>query len=323
MKEFDFYLNKILKLRRDNKNGGAPHKPILLLSLISNIESGLIKTNRINITPELVSSFSKNWSNFVVGSHHHCVFALPFYHLRSSGFWTLEPKNGFELVVESKIAMKTFSNLDTAINCAMLDEELFVLLSDKISRDLIKSKIIEKYFPKAKTLKLNDGVKAILKMETEVLSEPSVDYVLKVRGLELSLELENFQEELFKRGAIFKRNIPKIYNNTCAISRLRVSTTFNASLIDACHIKPISLSLDDTMTNGISLTPTLHRAFDRGLISFNNHYEVIISTKYTESLESTYSISQFEGTQILLPKESKYHPNLNGIKWHRENVFKP
>jgi len=77
-----------------------------------------------------------------------------------------------------------------------------------------------------------------------------------------------FKEEVFIRSGIFKREIPKLYNNTCAISQLRIDATANISMVDACHIVPFSEAYDDTLTNGIALCPNLHRAFDRGLIYY-------------------------------------------------------
>lgn len=32
----------------------------------------------------------------------------------------------------------------------------------------------------------------------------------------------------------------------------------NAQLVDACHIVPFAISKDDTINNGISLSPNLH-----------------------------------------------------------------
>jgi putative restriction endonuclease len=62
------------------KNGGAPHKPILLLSVIRLFENGLLTNNQIYVLPELVASFKSNWSKLVT-TNHFPIFALPFYHL--------------------------------------------------------------------------------------------------------------------------------------------------------------------------------------------------------------------------------------------------
>jgi len=54
----DYFVYAFSHLRRDSKNGGAPHKPILLLSIVHEYELGRILDNKIFITPELTHSFS-------------------------------------------------------------------------------------------------------------------------------------------------------------------------------------------------------------------------------------------------------------------------
>jgi putative restriction endonuclease len=58
------------------KNGGAPHKPILLLSIIRLFESGIFPNNRIFILPELVASFKSNWSKLVDTNHWGIVVGV-------------------------------------------------------------------------------------------------------------------------------------------------------------------------------------------------------------------------------------------------------
>jgi len=89
------------------------------------------------------------------------------------------------------------------------------------------------------------------------------------------------------------------------------------SMIDACHIIPFAESYNDTITNGIALSPNMHRAFDRGLISIDNDYRVLVSSKFIES-DSVYSIRQFEGSSIILPENSSYYPSLENLAYHRE-----
>ena len=92
-------------------------------------------------------------------------------------------------------------------------------------------------------------------------------------------------------------------------------------MIDACHIVPFAESYNDTIENGISLCPNLHRAFDRGLLTINENYEVIISDSFSES-HNEYSLRQYAGTTILLPAEKKYHPLTDNLTWHQRHVFK-
>ena len=60
-----YYLKAFLTLRRDYKKGGAPHKPVLLLSIIQLFDSKQIDSERIFITPELVGVFKSTWNALV------------------------------------------------------------------------------------------------------------------------------------------------------------------------------------------------------------------------------------------------------------------
>ena len=154
-------------------------------------------------------------------------------------------------------------------------------------------------------------------IEDKILNESREQYQGEIR----KLLIEKDEEEIFLRGSLFKREIPKIYNNTCCISGMRIDTTINASMIDACHIVPFSQSYDDTVTNGIALCPNLHRAFDRGLIAIDDDYRVMVSTSFREE-ETSYSIANFENKRINLPLLSSYCPSVENFRWHRKNVFK-
>ena len=59
------YINKFQKIRTDNKNGEAPHKPVSLITLIELIQKQETPTNQIFLSPELVALYKDNWSILV------------------------------------------------------------------------------------------------------------------------------------------------------------------------------------------------------------------------------------------------------------------
>jgi putative restriction endonuclease len=314
MKDLSYYIYCFTHLKRDMKNGGAPHKPILILSLIEQFEKQSIYNNQIYISPELVSSFKTHW-NELVKSNHNPIFALPFYHLNSEPFWKLIPNIGCEKWIESKSSMRSFKNLTTAVNFTIIDIELKSLLENKENRDVLKFSLLDKYFPDTKMLfgSNSDNLNKI-----DVLNEPTEVYKRKIIELKSKLDENAFQEEVFVRSGIFKREIPKIYNNTCAISGLRIDATLNISMIDACHIVPFSEGYNDTLINGIALCPNLHRAFDRGLISVSDDYRVILNNNFVENKESSFNLYQFSGMQINLPNNEIFYPSLDNFSHHRK-----
>jgi len=305
------YVKKFAKLKVDRSRGVAPHKPILLLSVLERIEHQDIVSEEIKITPELIGSFKKNWALLVI-TDHSLNFALPFYHLKNDGFWQLIPNPGYEVALS--IQIKNLRNLNDAVAYAQLKSELFDLLTISENRNILRSVLLDTYFPQSKEKYTQDGTKEYLQaIEDKILHETPAQYQLEYDQLD--------EEDVFVRGNSFKQWVPKIYDYTCCISGLRITTDNNISMIDACHIVPFSESHNDTISNGISLCPNLHRAFDRGLIAFNDHYEVVVSSAFDEK-PSPYSIGQFKGKRILLPKDMQYLPDLKNFKWHWDNRFK-
>jgi putative restriction endonuclease len=316
---FNKYLLSFKKLRIDRAHGIAPHKPILLLSVAQSYQSDFYTAQRIYITPELVALFKSNWSQLVT-SNHDCRFALPFYYLTSDKFWKLVPRPGFENILRLSGAMRSFANLNAAIECAIIDDDLFALMKDEESNALLQQFLLDEYFPNSKinfSKPFGEKQRVFEDIENKILNEPSEGYRQEIK----KLILQQNEEEIFLRGSLFKREIPKIYNNTCCITGMRIDATISVSMIDACHIVPFSVSYDDTVTNGIALCPNLHRAFDRGLITVDDNYEVVVSSIFTED-ETRYGIRALQGKEIKLPNVKSYIPLKENFEWHRTNVFK-
>ena len=96
------YIRLFSKLRTDRTGGWtavtqsqAPHKPILLLSVLDLFAQGRVTANLIEIMPELGELFAAYWLK-VMPPERRGNLALPFFHLRSSGFWRLVPQPGQE-----------------------------------------------------------------------------------------------------------------------------------------------------------------------------------------------------------------------------------
>ena len=66
----------------------------------------------------------------------------------------------------------------------------------------------------------------------------------------------------WSRASTFAKQVLNAYDNRCAVTRRKLK------LVDAAHILPVKAGDQsiDNVRNGIALSPTYHRAFDRGLI---------------------------------------------------------
>lgn len=334
-KSLAYYLGAFTDLKQDTasikKNGfAAPHQPVFVLSLLQAFDKRFFTDQQVFLTPELVDLFTTNWSLLVPPSNYNPLIALPFFHLGSRKlppWWKLVPNPGYEVMLESAGSMRSFKNLTLAIDHAEVDPELAFLLTFPENREALRQAVLAKYFPDKTGLNLNLGSSHIDEISAQILEESPEAYAVRLQNLKAKMsarpeERELFQQEIFVRGGAFKRDVPKYYGYTCCISRLKIDAMFSVSMIDACHIKPFAKSFNDTISNGIALCPNLHRAFDRGMISVDAEYRVLVSNQFTESADGLYSFKQLAGTRLLLPESPRLYPSLQNFAWHREHVFK-
>ncbi len=321
MSNLNKYISKLSSLRQGvTKYGPAPHKPVLMLAVITAFEQGLITRNCIELSAELVGLFRSTWSS-VVATNHVCLIAQPFFHMRREKFWHHHLNPGYENWGKVTKQCKSINVLKTTISHVTLDDELYILLSNPVHREVLKMKLLERYFPDSgNSAHQFTSVNCFSNLENRIVAEAPEVYKSEVKTLLKSLDKESYEEEIFVRGGVFKRKVPQIYNNSCCISGLRVEAVINASLIDACHIVPFSQSYDDTISNGIALCPNLHRAFDRGLIAIDpESFKVKVSKQFDELDYSPYSIKQFEHKKILLPDNPKLRPSQDNLQWHLDH----
>jgi len=312
------YITQFTHLRRAPNLGGAPHKPILLLSIMDGVEKGYITKERIYITAELIALFKSNWYIWVKTAHT-MNFALPFFHLSNEPFWKLIEKAGHQIPLTSKKSIKSFQALIQSVDYAVINYDLFHYINQTYTRELLRKTIIDKYFPEVHPLG-DSNTYYLNEIAQQILNDSAIQYKKIIKKIEEENK-ENLEEEIFLRNKIFQKKIPEIYNYTCSITGLRIIPDNNHNMIDACHIIPFSVDHDDTIGNGIALCPNLHRAFDCGLITIDENYKIIVSKQFFENSENTHSIRQFDNKKIKLPDNELFYPRKEVLMWHNENVF--
>lgn len=295
------------------KLGRAPHKPILLLAVLKALDEGLIIENRITPSAELVNLFHGYWSALVPPGTFQRRFFLPFYHLKNerSGLWTLHALPGFEHATTRSNSIKSLGALITFDAYAVIRTDVYTRWLEPEQRAVDRLQLLAAYFP-GRTLPahLPDPIS---EFERQIEHDTPEAYVAR----QLQRMQEEEEEEQVLRSAAFRRKIPELYGNRCAVTGLQVMHQQRASLIDACHIVPWADGFDDTITNGIALCPNMHRAFDRGLISIAADHTLLISPQLREN-ESSYGIRPFAGRALHLPKEWRHWPAQENLARHRE-----
>lgn len=315
------YIQKFSKLNTDKGKNRfpestryrAPHKPLLLLSIMDLIAQGIIKNNFIEPSFDLVDTWNGYW-NAIMPVGRQSTMAYPFERLKSDGFWHLVPNPGYDTT--RLYNASSVSTLRRYYAGASIDEDLFVCLSEANSREQLRFALGETYFSsEARAMVLEQGI----------VNYRSYEYSEKLlKVAEQQALLGNEAEEVSQkniRDQGFRKAIVILYEHRCSLCGLRMITPEGYTAVDAAHIIPWSESQDDRPTNGMALCKLCHWTFDRGLMSVGKNYEVLISkTIRTEKNILGHTLTLMD-RPIFIPGKEKHWPGQGNLAWHRKEKF--
>jgi putative restriction endonuclease len=121
--------------------------------------------------------------------------------------------------------------------------------------------------------------------------------------------------------SFFRSSVLSSYENRCAISGLEVP-----ELLVASHIIPWSVNEHRRADprNGLCLNALYDKAFDRGLITFDENDRVLISPRLRAKSANDFhrsTLLEIEGAPLILP--TRFPPDHQALTYHRQNIFLP
>jgi putative restriction endonuclease len=133
----------------------------------------------------------------------------------------------------------------------------------------------------------------------------------------------------FEREAGFRDEVLAAYQHRCAISGLSVGPAPSRAygLVDAAHIRPVAERGADQVSNGLALTPTLHRLFDKGLFTVEYRGDAL-TLKASHALRDEmivgregFALRLRTGLELELPAADHQRPSPAQIEFHQTHVF--
>ena len=121
------------------------------------------------------------------------------------------------------------------------------------------------------------------------------------------------------REAAFATRVKEAYENTCAMTGLRIINGGGRAEVQAAHIRPVARDGPDSIRNGLALSGTVHWMFDRGLISVDDDWSILVAK---DRLPDTVTRLLREDRQLLPPRSSSLKPHVQFLRYHRERIFK-
>ena len=117
----------------------------------------------------------------------------------------------------------------------------------------------------------------------------------------------------------FRESVLASYNNTCAVCRLTIS-----EMLCASHIIPWSDDIERRAdpTNGLSLCAFHDRAFDRGLITVDEHMCIVVAARLLCTTCNKFHVVAFiDINGISLMRPQRFLPDLKALEYHRTHIF--
>ena len=313
------YLHQFAQLRTDRGRNRypaftlhrAPHKSLLLMSVMDLIAQGTIIENFIKPSFELVDTFNLYWSR-IMPTGSKTSMAYPFPRLKTDGFWHLVPNPGYEANIDMQFSSMT--RLREVCAGAKMDDELYQLMCDPETRDQLRAVLINTYFaPEIRPVLLEQGA---INYEANEYSK------LLLRISEKVLPFGKAEEKEQKiRDQGFRKAIINLYSHRCALCGIRMLTPEGHTVVEAAHVIPWNKSYDDSPTNGIALCRLCHWSFDEGLMSVGKKYEVLVSKRVRLDQNMPGHILTLTDRMIFRPKQEMFWPGQGKIKWHRDKIF--
>lgn len=137
-------------------------------------------------------------------------------------------------------------------------------------------------------------------------------YVQEERGL--------YQVSSQKRDRAFRNVVLERYNQTCAVSGQRFVYKRYIEAEAAHIIAKESLGTDDPR-NGIALSRSAHWAFERGIFTISDQYEILVHPEAAKVQENKFFVTELNGKSISLPSDPIFNPHPEALAWHRKEKF--
>jgi putative restriction endonuclease len=294
----DEWLGKLTKLRAgngkstDGVSGPAPHKPLLLLSILDLAESGKLPGRVITRTPELVLRFRELGTLVADRWPTRLDLRLPFYHLKPQGFW------------EAYTAEMRPAQASDSCMVIELDPAFFALLTDRDFRVKARLVLVSHYFTEVEQAALFEFLGMAMGTTTRdanrVLAKALADG--KRKG----------------RSARFQVRVVDDYFHTCALTGYRCFTVDGASIVDAAHIEGWAKTQNDDLTNGLALSKSAHWMFDAGLWTVDDDLRVIVRVhRFSEAGPDAQQLRAYAGRHLQFDSKARLRPSLESLRRHR------
>lgn len=272
--------------RRDQR---APHKPLLILLGIRDIEAGKSQYRSFSEIEKPLISLLKEFGP--VRSQYKPQY--PFWRLKKDEIWDLPNKNLLDDI--EKDDQGIWELRAKGIQGGFVDDVYHLLKSDSSLRSKIVSNILHEHFPESYHQNILDAI-----------------------GLSRKTTLY----ERSTRDADFRKRVIEAYDYQCAVCGFDLRLNDLPVGLEAAHVKWHNHGGPDDVTNGICLCSLHHSLFDRGVFRIGKDYRLYLSSWISNYGSSIEKIRKLNLMQIQEPRHESWKVSEDFLEWNASEVFK-
>lgn len=148
----------------------------------------------------------------------------------------------------------------------------------------------------------------------------------RIPMLDLNDEVVDFTRPLVERltvrpfrDAAFAAAVKTAYQQTCAVTGIKIINGGGRAEVQAAHIQPVASDGPDSIRNGLALSGTIHWMFDRGLVSVGDDYSFLVARNRVP--DTVIRLINPNG-KLIEPTRPEFRPHPRFLDFHRREVFK-
>ena len=294
----NLWLGKLANLNaaKSASLGIAPHKPLLIFSVMDLIESDDIRDRWVVYNADLVTRFRDYWDLVVDRRKNRPEITMPFNALggERDAIWERYDEHGNPSV----------SRLTTRL--CRLDAGLFECLLDGDFRLVARRIMIAAYFTAAEQVGLCERFRLPVPDTAEMAAFAEDRHAYKA-------------SQKKGRANRFKAEVGPGYKYTCALTGYCLQTTAGY-MVQAAHIHQHAKSGNDDPSNGLALTPDAHWMFDAGLWTVIPQGDDLLihvaMGRFTESPPHGRLLMALNAKPLYFHSQSGLRPDTTHFAWH-------
>jgi len=305
MNNLDHYIELFKDIKVHISDGKrSPHKICMILAMLDLANAGGLENNKIFFAPALLERYlsyflSTKSNKDKPNPQYPFVYLSGKLNNRELSFWHLKK-------IDADILMKSggeYQYIKENIEFAYLSDDLFQLIQNPKNVKALEDALCTFWFDRA-----NEDLKSIVEKNNQISQ-----YEKEIRQGDTAKSKINTSD--FIRSPAFRKIIIEIYDYRCAATGSRIILPSGEALVEAAHIHPFSVAGDDDPRNGLALTPNMHWAMDKNIISPGPDKKWHVSKLIDRRIPDLQIFTSLEGLPLILPKESTYEPKIESLEW--------